>query len=79
VRYTTKDGAIYLIVLGQPQKALRLTALGSAAKRIPGIASLSLLGSKDQVTWTQEDGALVISPSATWPSAGAVTYKLVPK
>jgi alpha-L-fucosidase len=78
VRYTTKGDVIYVIVLGIPGKPLRLTELGSAAKRLPGIARIDLLGSTETVTWAREDGALVIQPSATWPSAGSVTYRITP-
>ena len=78
VRYTTKGDVLYVIVLGIPGKPLRLTELGTAAKRLPGIARIDLLGSTETVTWAREDGALVIQPSATWPSAGSVTYRITP-
>ena len=80
VRYTAKGDALYVIVLGAPDKPLQLRNLGAAAGKLKGkIQSLSLLGSADKVEWRQDPEALVIQPRAHYPSSEAVVYKIAVK
>lgn len=77
VRFTTKDGAIYAIVMDVPKAATRIRALGTAAGRLTAkITEVSLLGSTAPVAWQQNAEALVIEPAATWPCSSAVIYRI---
>jgi len=75
VRFTqSKDGRrLYIIALGAPTGPLRITAL-AGEQRV--ITDLQLLGSPEHVTWSLQDGGLVIQPSCTWPSAHAVVFRI---
>ncbi len=75
VRYTTKGGDLYAIVLGVPEKALSLKSLGS--KEGPEVISVVLLGSSTKVTWSQTDSTLDIKPPNRAPAAdAAIVYKI---
>ncbi|MBN8458427.1 MAG: alpha-L-fucosidase [Verrucomicrobia bacterium] len=77
VRYTvSKDGrTIYAIVMGVPDKALRLTELGRSSGSI--VRSIGLLGGGASVTWKQEDDAVVIQAPALKPVAPeAIVFRI---
>jgi alpha-L-fucosidase len=78
VRFTTKDGALYGIVLGVPKKPVAIKSLGVAAGLLGGkIGAITLLGDTAQVHWTQNDDALVIDPPQAKPATDyAVVYKI---
>jgi len=79
VRFTTKDGVLYAIVLGTPQQDVQIKSLGTAAKLLDkGISNITLLGSKEKVQWSQTDGMLIIKPPQKSPNGIAIVYKIVP-
>ena len=72
VRFTSKDGAIYAILMGQPQGKEVAIDLG-----VPGgSASVSVLGEGAEATATYEGGRLVASLSAPLPDAHAHVLKI---
>lgn len=75
IRFTqSKDGkTLYAIVCGIPEGPLTISSLGSLVDKIQGV---TLLGSSEKVTWKADPSGLVIQPSATWPCAHAVVYKI---
>ncbi len=75
IRFTTKGDAIYAIPLVLPTSDITVTSLSD---RNPGpkIASITLLGSKEKVVWSQQPDGLIIKPSARYPSHYAAVYKL---
>ncbi|MBL0745424.1 alpha-L-fucosidase [Chryseolinea lacunae] len=75
IRFTEKNGTLYLLVMGVPQKNIVAKALGQAAKN--GIVkTIELLGSKETVTWKQADAALTIVPAKTYGTTHAVVYRI---
>jgi alpha-L-fucosidase len=77
VRFTTKDGALYLIALGTSKKGLQVKSLGTAAQLLDKpISSITLLGSNEKVTWSQSAAALTISPLKKSPNNIAIVYKI---
>ena len=77
VRFTTKDGTLYMIVLGVPQKDLQVRSLGAAAKLLDkNIARISLLGSQEKVTWSQAADALTINLPKKIPNNIAIVFKI---
>jgi alpha-L-fucosidase len=77
VRFTTKDGVLYMIALGVPQKDLQIKTLGTSAKLLDKpIASITLLGSKEYVQWSQTDVTLVIKPPQKSPNNIALVFKI---
>jgi alpha-L-fucosidase len=80
VRFTTKDNALYAIVLGTPQQDLQIKSLGSAAKLLDKpIGNITLLGSEEKVTWSQVDEALTINMPKKMPNDIAIVYKITPQ
>ncbi|MDV6169480.1 alpha-L-fucosidase [Flavobacterium sp. DG1-102-2] len=66
IRYTTKGKTVYAIVLGWPGEnaVVTLSALGTAGKKAPKVKSVSVLGSTEKVTFTQDAiGVHVKTPS----------------
>mgnify|MGYP001545231405 CR=1 FL=1 len=41
------------------------------------IAEISMLGSTDKISWSQNANELIIKPSARYPSDYAVVYKIL--
>ena len=77
VRFTTKDGALYMIVLGVPKQDLQIKSLGTAAKLLEGpISRITLLGSKEEVQWSQAPGALTLKVPAKIPNDIAIVFKV---
>lgn len=78
IRFTTKGDMLYAIAMGLPAINTSIYALGKKAGN--GIvASVEIIGSNQKITWTQQDAALVIKPSAEYPSEHAVSYKIILK
>jgi alpha-L-fucosidase len=85
IRFTqSKDGGtLYAFFLGWPKDAaLTIHALGKgdAAKPVPldkKIASLTLLGSKEKIAWTQDADGLHVTLPATPPGENAFALKLI--
>jgi alpha-L-fucosidase len=77
VRFTTKNGTLYMIVLGVPTQDLEIKSLGGAAKLLDKpITKITLLGSQEKVQWAQTDRALTIKTPQTIPNDIAIVFKL---
>ena len=77
VRFTTKDGVLYAIVLGAPQQDLQIKSLGTAAKLLnEKISSITLLGSDEKVTWSQAADVLKINAPKKSPNDIAIVFKI---
>jgi alpha-L-fucosidase len=73
-RFTTKDGALYAIALSWPGAEAKITSLGSGAARVSGV---SLLGSPQQLNWSQDESGLKISLPAEKPCRYAYSFKVI--
>jgi len=64
VRYTTKGGALYAILLGAPKGDVNLKSLGTAANLLSGpVKSVTLVGSDEPLEWSQTaDGLSIKAP-----------------
>jgi alpha-L-fucosidase len=80
VRFTTKDGVLYAIVLGLPTKPLQIKSLGTAAKLWDkSVADIKLLGSAEKVEWQQTEDAVTIQQPQGKPSEHTIVFKITPK
>jgi alpha-L-fucosidase len=75
VRFTTKGSALYAILLGAPTREVTIKSLGTVAKLLDQpVRDVTLLGSKEKLTWKQGADGLVIQPVSAWPSETAVVF-----
>ncbi len=66
-----------MIELGVPEKELRVSKMGKAAKLLDGpIENIELLGSREKLNWKQEDEALTISAPRDVPAEEALVYRV---
>jgi alpha-L-fucosidase len=77
VRFTTRNGAIYIIELGVPQRSLQVKSMGTASGLLDRpIEAIALLGSDEKLKWQQTAEALSIAAPHTTPSPEALVYKV---
>ncbi len=77
IRFTTKAGKLYAILLGIPDQDIRITSLARSAKYADAkVKRVRLLGSKEQLVWSQQDDALVIKLPAKFPTQHATTFQV---
>ena len=80
VRFTTKDGTIYVISLGRPTEPLPINSLGKSAGLLTkDIAQIEMLGRTEAVTWNRSDDALVLNPVVALADTPAVVFKITLK
>jgi alpha-L-fucosidase len=77
IRFTSKAGAVYAIVLGKPGKDIAIKSLGTTAGLFDGsIGKVELLGSDQPLQWTQNTDALTIKLPTSDLSTTAVVFKI---
>ncbi len=78
VRFTTKDGALYAVLLAWPENGrVAVKSLGAKAGLADGeITAVSLLGSRDALQWKQKARALEVRLPKTKPCEHAFTLKI---
>lgn len=79
VRYTTKGRYIYATILGWPGNGQQVTLKSFARENLPEktkIRSVSLLGSKEKISWKQADDGLSLQMPAVAPDEMAVVLKI---
>ena len=80
VRFTAREGTLYAIVLGAPQKDLAIKSLGAAADLLgKPIGDVTLLGGDGKAQWRQMADALTIQAPEKMPNDFAVVYKITPR
>jgi len=79
VRFTTKDGVVYMIALGVPQSDLQIKSLGTSAKLLDhAVHDVSLLGSAEKAQWSQTAEAFTVKAPAKAPNEIALVFKIAP-
>jgi alpha-L-fucosidase len=78
VRFTASGEAVYAMVLGVPEGAVRIRLMGVKAGLLEKpVRRVELLGSGERVEWSQEPEGLVIQPvKSKWPSGIAEVFKI---
>jgi alpha-L-fucosidase len=80
IRFTTKAGVLYAIVLGTPQNDLAIKSLGTAARLLDKpIGDVTLLGSAEKVQWSQTAATLTIKAPGKTPNGIAIVFKITSK
>jgi len=75
IRFTSKGEFLYAITLGVPAENTIIKVLGTKAGN-GSIASVELPGSNEKLSWTQQDGGLIIKPAKNYPSDNAVVFRI---
>jgi alpha-L-fucosidase len=77
IRFTTKDSNVYAFVMGRPDKAVVVNALGLASPQAPGkVRNVELLGYKGALKWNQDESALRVEMPAEKLSDIGITLKV---
>jgi len=77
VRFTTKGSTLFAFVMGWPERAAVINALGLASQQKPGkIQRVELLGYKGELKWKQDEAALKVEMPAEKVSDVAITLKV---
>jgi alpha-L-fucosidase len=77
VRFTTKDSTLYAFVMGWPEKAAVVNALGLASDQAPGrIRNVEMLGYKGDLKWKQDESSLRVEMPAEKLSDIGITLKV---
>jgi alpha-L-fucosidase len=76
LRFTTRNGNLYVFVMALPTEAIAVKSLGLAAGLAPPIAAVALVGSDEPVRWKQDEDALKIDKPARLPSADVISFKV---
>ena len=80
VRFTTKGGKLYAILMGAPKSAVNIKSLGTAAALLDApIASVRLVGADTAPVWSQSSGALTIEAPASVPNDIAIVFEITPR
>ncbi len=80
IRFTSKDGALYAICLGWPETGLTIKSLATgSALSAEQIESISMLGSDEDLAWTQSNDGLHIATPSRRPGDHAYTFKIALK
>jgi len=76
LRFTTKDGKVYVFLLAEPSGPIVVKSLGLAAATGQRVTHVELVGSTEPVRWQQDGAALRLTPPARLPSAAVISYRL---
>jgi len=77
IRFTTKDGVLYVFCMSTPTENVQIKSLGKLSKYSnKAIASISMLGSKEKIQWTQGDNSLAINKPTVMPNFKVLTFAI---
>ena len=71
LRFTTKKGVLYAFAMEHPQEAIKIASV--TGKKVK---SVSMLGSKEKIKWSQQDGILLIEKPAKLPEYNTLVFKI---
>ena len=77
VRFTARNSTVYAFVMGWPEKAVVINALGIGSPQSPGkIRKVELLGGNGDVKWQQDDSGLRVEMPTEKISDVGITLKV---
>jgi alpha-L-fucosidase len=77
IRYTTKGNTLYAFCMAKPTADIKMALLGKGSKYLDkAIASVTMLGSNQKLSWTQQNDALVITKPANLPEWQVTGFKI---
>ena len=77
IRFTTKGNTLYAFCLGKPEEDIMIRSLAKSPKSSSNtIASVSMVGSTEKISWKQTNEGLVIKKPANLPSWQVTGFKI---
>ena len=76
IRYTVKGDDLYAIYVGQYPQSITLTALADGKTAGDAVASVTMLGSSGNLTFTRDAAGLHVTPPAAAPCKYAYALKI---
>lgn len=77
VRFTTKDGVLYIFVMNPSEGDIKLSSLGLKSKYKPKkIQSIKLIGSDETINFKQDHNNLILSVPAKRPNKYAAVFEV---
>ncbi len=77
IRFTTKDGVLYVFCMNTPVENIEVKSLGKLSKYSnKTIASISMLGEKENIKWEQGENSLIINKPILMPAFNVVTFAI---
>ncbi len=77
IRFTTKNNSVYATTLAQPEKEVRIASMGTKSVYLDHpVKAVKLLGSSQNLKWTQDADALVIQLPEKLPSLYGSSFKI---
>jgi alpha-L-fucosidase len=76
-RFTTKGDTVFAFICGEPTGEIKIKQFNKVNYHT--IQSITMLGSKDVIKFSQEKDGLVVQMPEVLPSKNAVCLKIVPK
>ena len=76
LRFTTKDGALYVFVMATPTDDVIVKSLGAVAAHSRAVAAVTMLGSDEGIQWDQAQDALVIDMPQVLPAEHVVAFRV---
>ena len=77
IRFTTKNGTLYVFCMNKLTEDIRIKALSKLSKYTnKTIASISMLGSNEKIQWVQGKDALVIRKPVKLPEYNVVVFSV---
>lgn len=77
IRFTTKGNTLYAFCLGKPEADIVIKSLAKKSKfSVRPVLSVSLVGSKEKISWKQTNDALVIRKPAALPAWQVTGFKI---
>ena len=77
IRFTSKGNTLYAYCLGKPEADIIIKSLAKSSKLTNNaIASVSMIGSKEKLSWKQSADALVIKKPINMPAWQVIGFKI---
>jgi alpha-L-fucosidase len=77
IRFTTKGDTLFAFCLGKPEEDVIIRSVGKSMKSISKpIASVSMIGSKEKISWKQKPEALVIKKPENLPAWQVICFRI---
>jgi alpha-L-fucosidase len=77
IRFTTQGSTLYAFCLGKPQADVMIKSLAKTSKLADkAVASVTMVGSKEKLSWQQTTAALVIKKPSNMPAWEVIGFKI---